>query len=38
MADNIEITPGTGGTVHADEYTHTTLGSGKTQLNLLTEL
>ena len=32
MADNVVITAGTGTTVHADEYTHTTLGSGKTQL------
>lgn len=31
MADNV-VLPGTGETVHADEYTHTTLGSGKTQL------
>ena len=32
MADNVVITPGTGATIHADEYTHSTLGSGKTQL------
>ncbi len=32
MADNVVITAGTGTTVHADEYTHGTLGSGKTQL------
>lgn len=32
MADNVAITAGSGTTVHADEYTHTTLGSGKTQL------
>lgn len=32
MADNVAVTAGTGTTVHADEYTHTTLGSGKTQL------
>ena len=32
MADNILVTPGVGATVHADEYTHSTLGSGKTQL------
>ena len=32
MADNVAITAGTGTTVHADEYTHSTLGSGKTQL------
>ena len=32
MADNVVITAGVGTTVHADEYTHTTLGSGKTQL------
>lgn len=32
MADNVVITAGSGTTVHADEYTHTTLGSGKTQL------
>jgi len=32
MADNVDITAGSGTTVHADEYTHTTLGSGKTQL------
>jgi len=32
MADNVAITAGSGTTVHADEYTHGTLGSGKTQL------
>lgn len=32
MADNVAITAGTGTTVHADEYTHATLGAGKTQL------
>lgn len=32
MADNVLVTAGTGTTVHADEYTHTVLGSGKTQL------
>lgn len=32
MADNVSITAGSGTTVHADEYTHSTLGSGKTQL------
>jgi len=32
MADNVEITAGAGTTVHADEYTHGTLGSGKSQL------
>ena len=32
MADNVVITAGTGTTVHADEYTHATLGAGKTQL------
>lgn len=32
MADNIAVTAGSGTTVHADEYTHGTLGSGKTQL------
>ena len=32
MADNVVITAGTGTTIHADEYTHGTLGSGKTQL------
>lgn len=32
MADNVNVTPGVGATVHADEYTHTVLGSGKTQL------
>lgn len=32
MADNVSITAGTGTAVHADEYTHSTLGSGKTQL------
>jgi hypothetical protein len=32
MADNVDITAGTGTTIHADEYTHTTLGAGKTQL------
>jgi len=32
MADNVEVTAGAGTTVHADEYTHSTLGSGKTQL------
>lgn len=32
MADNVSITAGTGTTVHADEYTHATLGAGKTQL------
>ena len=32
MADNVVVTAGTGTTVHADEYTHATLGSGKTQL------
>jgi len=32
MADNVVVTAGTGTTIHADEYTHTTLGAGKTQL------
>lgn len=32
MADNVVVTAGSGTTVHADEYTHTVLGSGKTQL------
>lgn len=32
MADNVAITAGAGTTIHADEYTHSTLGSGKTQL------
>ena len=32
MADNVDVTAGSGTTIHADEYTHTTLGSGKTQL------
>ena len=32
MANNVNITAGSGVVVHADEYTHTTLGSGKTQL------
>lgn len=32
MADNVVITAGSGTTIHADEYTHTTLGAGKTQL------
>jgi len=32
MADNVQITEGSGTAVHADEYTHGTLGSGKTQL------
>jgi hypothetical protein len=32
MADNVVVTAGAGTTIHADEYTHTTLGSGKTQL------
>ncbi len=32
MADNVAITAGSGTTIHADEYTHTTFGSGKTQL------
>lgn len=32
MADNVAVTAGTGTTIHADEYTHSTLGSGKTQL------
>lgn len=32
MADNVAVTPGTGATIHADEYTHASLGSGKTQL------
>lgn len=32
MADNVAITAGSGTTIHADEYTHGTLGSGKTQL------
>jgi len=32
MADNVSITPGSGDTVHADEYTHSTLGTGKSQL------
>jgi hypothetical protein len=31
MADNV-VLPGTNDTVHADEYTHSTLGSGKSQL------
>jgi hypothetical protein len=31
MADNIEVTAGTGTTVHADEYTDATYGSGKSQ-------
>lgn len=37
MADNVVITAGTGTTVHADEYTHGTLGSGKTQLMKLVD-
>jgi len=37
MADNVEITEGSGVTVHADEYNHTTLGSGKTQLMKLVD-
>ena len=37
MADNVVITPGSGATIHADEYTHTTLGSGKTQLMKLVD-
>lgn len=37
MADNVAITPGSGDVVHADEYTHSTLGSGKTQLVKLTD-
>lgn len=37
MADNVTITAGSGTTVHADEYTHGTLGSGKTQLVKLTD-
>lgn len=32
MADNVVVTAGVGTTVHADEYAHGTLGSGKTQL------
>jgi len=32
MADNVNITAGAGVVIHADEYTHTTLGAGKTQL------
>lgn len=32
MADNIDVTPGVGATVHADEYVHTVLGSGKSQI------
>lgn len=32
MADNVLITAGSGTTIHADEYTHSTLGAGKTQL------
>lgn len=32
MADNVAVTAGSGVTIHADEYTHATLGSGKTQL------
>lgn len=32
MADNIDVTPGSGATVHADEYTHTTYGLGKSQV------
>lgn len=32
MADNVAVTAGAGTTIHADEYTHATLGSGKTQL------
>jgi hypothetical protein len=32
MADNVVVTAGLGTTIHADEYTHSTLGSGKTQL------
>lgn len=32
MADNVQITEGTGTAVHADEYTHATFGAGKTQL------
>jgi hypothetical protein len=32
MSDNVTVTAGTGTTIHADEYTHSTLGSGKTQL------
>ncbi len=37
MADNVVITAGVGTTVHADEYTHSTLGSGKTQLMKLVD-
>ena len=32
MADNVEVTAGTGTVVHADEYTHATFGAGKTQI------
>lgn len=32
MADNSVRTPGSGETIHSDEYTHATLGSGKSQL------
>jgi hypothetical protein len=32
MADNVQVTEGVGTAVHADEYTHATFGSGKTQL------
>jgi hypothetical protein len=32
MSDNVTVTAGTGTTIHADKYTHSTLGSGKTQL------
>lgn len=32
MADNVAVTAGSGTTIHADEYVHATLGSGKTQL------
>lgn len=37
MADNVPITGGSGHIVHADEYTHGTLGSGKTQLMKLVD-
>lgn len=37
MADNVDITEGSGVTIHADEYTHGTLGSGKTQLMKLVD-
>ena len=32
MADNVAVTAGVGTAIHADEYTHSTLGAGKTQM------